>query len=204
MDNKNFKIVVLVLILTCIFCNFFYFSVHNGRAEVKKLINFPDTVGEWFSEKAQSSNSFYGLSESENIVDRDYKNRKGEVINLCIIYSRDNLKITPAPEIILSDEGSTITDKLPLQQVTGTINATELITEKGTTWELVVFWYRIGRKNTNIYLPKIIIDRILGRKQPIALIKVSTEIDDKREVVLHRIKEFCVLLEPLLEKYVSE
>jgi hypothetical protein len=48
----------------------------------------------------------------------------------------------------------------------------------------------------------VVIDRMLGKKTSVALIRVSTKIEDNKEgAALNRLKAFCVLIEPLLDKY---
>jgi EpsI family protein len=167
--------------------------------------DFPKAIAEWKSEDVLLSKYVYELLGTKNLIMRNYKNKKGETVKLYVVYSQDNRKVSFPPEIELRDEDATITDKSPLK-VTDSIKATKLIIEKGSYWELVVYWYKVGGLNTSIYFKqqlKATIDRMLGKKTSVALIRVSTEIENnKQDIALSRIMAFCALIEPLLEKYV--
>jgi EpsI family protein len=201
MNNKRFIIVVIILTVTGIIGDMSYSPLPNKNMEHLRIADFPKKINGWASEDIPLSKQIYESMESNNVIMRNYEDKEGKAVNLCIIYSLDNRKIGPPPEIFLPREGLTITDKSILQ-ISEDITATTLITEKGASWELTVYWYKVGGINTDDYLIRLAINRLLGRKTPVALIRVSTEIDDKQDIVLRRIIDFCLLIEPLLNKYV--
>ncbi len=168
------------------------------------MSDFPKTIGEWTSEDIPLSERDHELIETKNLIMRNYKNRGGDIVNLYIIYSQGNRNVSYPPEIRLQGQGETITNKSSVQ-ITNSIEATKLIIEKDISRELVVYWYEAGKLNTNSYLKqqiKIVIDRMFGKKISVALIRLLTEIkNEKEDVALTKIKTFCALIEPLLEKY---
>jgi EpsI family protein len=142
---------------------------------------------------------------TKNFIIRNYKNSSGESIELYVISSQGNWKISLPPELTLPNLEATITDKSPLQ-ITDSIEATRLLIEKEFSWELAAYWYKIGKFNTSIYFSqqlKVAINMLLGKRTPVALIRVSTVMENnKQDIALGRIKAFCVILEPLLNKYI--
>ena len=169
------------------------------------MSDFPKAIGEWTSEDVPLDERTYELLETKNLIMRDYKDSKGGTVNLYIVYSQDNRKVTHPPEICLQGGGGTVVDKTPIQ-VTDSIKATKLLIEKAISQELVIYWYKSGNVNTNIFLMqqfKMAIEHLLGKKTSIAMIRVMTTIENNRqEEALSRLKSFCSLIEPLLNKYV--
>lgn len=169
------------------------------------MADFPITIGEWTSKDTVLSERTYKLLETRNLIMRNYTNPKGDSINLYIIYSQDNRKVAHPPEICMQGSGATVTNKTSIN-ITDSIKATELIIEKNIAKELVVYWYKVGKINTNVYLKqqiKQVTDKIRGKSSSIALIRVLSNIEgNDKEAALDKIKTFCKLIEPLLEKYV--
>jgi EpsI family protein len=204
MNNKHFIIVVLILTVAIIVGYIFYSPLRHSKATGIKMNYFPMSIGEWRSEDTPLPERVYDLLGTKNLIIRDYKNERGDAVNLYIVYSQDNRKVSLPPEVDLQDEDTTITDQAPLK-ITDLIHVTMLMIQKDASSEAVAYWYRAGGVNTNIYLKqqlKVVIDRMLGKKTSVALIRVSTKIEDNKEgAALNRLKAFCVLIEPLLDKY---
>ncbi len=207
MNNRNFILVVIVLACAACISYCFYFPVRLDTDISVRMADFPKTIGEWVSEELPVSESVYKMLQTRNLIMRNYKNQRQDAVNLYIIYSQDNRKVSHPQEIYLQGEGDTITNKSMIQ-LTPSIRATKLILDKANSRELIVYWYKVGQSNTNSYLIqqlRMSIDKMLGKKTAIALIRVLAEIDDKDEegaAALRKIKDFCLSIEPLLEKYV--
>jgi EpsI family protein len=204
MNNKNFLIVVATLILVTIISFPAFMSCYETQSEIK-MADFPKTILNWTSQDLPVSERTYRLLETRNLITRNYINQNQDTVNLFIIYSQDNRKVVDPPEIYLQGAGESITSKSSVQ-LANAIKATELTLEKGLSRELVVYWYRSGKLNTNLYLKqqlKVVIDRMLGKKTSVVLIRVSTKIEDsQQDAALTKIKGFCALIEPLLDRYV--
>lgn len=205
MTNKNFLTISSALVLTAVISFSFYFPKRMENLLSHKIYDFPKEIGEWISEDVILSEREYELLETRNLIVRNYKNTNNDIINLYIIYSPRNRKVVHPPEICLQGAGSTITNKEHIQ-ITDSISSTKLIIEKGITRDLIVYWYRAGKFNTDNYLKqqiKIVLDRVIGRETSVALIRVSTEIENNEvEPALEKIKGFCTAIEPLLDKYI--
>lgn len=203
---RTFSAVFLILVLTAIAGNFFYFSVIISRQDEISIANFPKIIGEWSSVDVPLDKRVYELLETKNLIMRDYKNQKGEAVNLYIIYSQDDRKVSHPPEICLQGDGGTVVEK-SLLNVSSKIKATKLVLEKKNSREIAVYWYKAGKEYTNDYISqqiKISLDRLWGKRTSLALIRVIAVIennDDKQ--TLAKILSFCSLIEPLLLKYAS-
>ncbi len=202
--NKTFIVVLLILALAGLIGNFlYYFGIISSSKEIS-IAQFPKTIGEWSSVDVPLDKRVYDLLETKNIIMREYKNRNDDKINLYIIYSQDNRKVSHPPEICLQGDGATVVEKIQLK-ISSKINATKLVLEKKDSRELAVYWYKAGKEYTNDYIIqqlKVSLQRLLGRKTSLALIRViAEEKNNNEQEVLLQILSFCSLLEPLLSKY---
>ena len=202
MNNKNFIITLVILILAGVIGFILYLPSRVTEMDNIKMSDFPKTFGEWDSEDIALSERVYELLETKNLIMRNYKNKQGDIINLYIIYSQDNRKVSHPPEICLQGGGATITNKSPVQ-ITDSTKATKLIIENGNSRELVVYWYNAGEVHTNRYLRqqlKTVVDRMSGKKSSNVLIRVLTQVGDSgQDEALNKIKLFCAEIEPLLK-----
>jgi EpsI family protein len=202
---KTFTAVLLILFLSGLIGNFYYFSWVIGSKDEISMANFPRAFGGWTSVDIPLDRREYELLETKNLIMRNYKKQTGESVNLYIIYSQDNRQVSHPPEICLQGDGSTVVEKTQLK-VGRNINATKLVLEKRNSREIAVYWYKVGREYTNNYISqqlKVSLDRLLGRKTSLALIRVIAVVennDDKQ--ALDKILSFCSSIEPLLPKYV--
>ncbi|TAN62068.1 EpsI family protein [bacterium] len=205
MDNKKFLLAAGILTITAVIAFLFYIPSGLETEYAIRVSDFPKSIGGWASKDIKVSERDYSLMGTRNLILRNYFSKKGGTVNLYIIYSQDNRKVSDPPEIHLQGHGSTITYAKPLK-ISGRITATSLVIERMEHRELAAYWYKIGSLNTNSYLKqqfKAAFLRTIGRKKSVALIRVLTKIegeDDQRAT--ERIKLFCALMEPLLEKYI--
>jgi EpsI family protein len=205
MNNKHFIIVIVVLMVVGGFGYIAYFPIGLNNTDSVNMSGFPKSIGEWDSEEAVFSKRVFDSLQTNNFIMRNYKNKNGDVINLYVIYSQGNRSASLPPEIGLRDEDATITDKSVLQ-VTDCIKVNKLTIEKEMHWELVFYWYKVGGKNTSVYYKqqlKAIIDRMFGKSTSVALVRISTKIENNnREGAEKKLVNFCILIEPFLNKYV--
>lgn len=206
MNNKNFIIILVVLLLAGIMGFVLYLPLRGTEIDDIKMSDFPKTFGDWESEDIILSERVYEQLETKNLIMRNYKNKHGDMINLYIIYSQDNRKVSHPPEICLQGGGATITNKSPIQ-ITDCIQATKLIIENGDSQNLVVYWYKAGKLHTNSYLRqqlKTVVDRMSGKKSSNVLIRVLMQVrDNRQDEALSKIRLFCVEIEPLLKMYIQ-
>jgi EpsI family protein len=202
--NRTFAAVFVILALSGILGNSFYFSQVIAAKEEVSIANFPKTIGEWRSVEVPLSKREYDLLETKNLIMRNYKNKNGDEVNLYIIYSQDNRKVSHPPEICLQGGGASVVEKSKLG-LPGGINATKLVLEKKNSREIAVYWYKAGKVYTNDFISqqfKISWDQLLGRRSSLALIRVISIADNNNDALtLSKILSFCSAIEPLLSQY---
>ncbi|MFA5118267.1 MAG: exosortase C-terminal domain/associated protein EpsI [Candidatus Omnitrophota bacterium] len=205
MNNKNFFLVVIILVIVACISFFAYLPSKIAALNEKKISEFPLTIGEWSGEDMVLSDKEYEILETRNLIMRNYRNKKGDSVNLYIVYSQDNRKVSHPPEICMQGSGATIVNKTKVN-VTDSIVATQLIIEKEFSREVAVYWYKTGSLYSNNYILQQLrssFGRMFGKMVSSALIRVLTTCDTgKDDFALIRIKEFCRIIEPLLPKYV--
>lgn len=205
MNNRNFFLAAGILIIISVAAFLLYIPSGFETDYAVKVSDFPKTIGGWTSVDMKVPERDYKMLSTRNLLLRNYFDKKGAMVNLYIIYSQDNRQVSNPPEIYLQGHGSTITYTKPID-ITNRITVTSLVIEKMNGREMAVYWYKIGSLNTNSYLKQQLTAAIqgsLGRKKSVALIRVLTKIEGEADQkALDRIKEFCGLIEPMLEKYI--
>ena len=204
MSNKNFIVVVSILIIVSVVGFINYLPTRFDKATKVLMADFPKTIGEWQATDIPLTERDYEILETKNLIMRDYKNTKGDSVYLYIVYSENNRKVTHPPELCFTGSGLTIVDKSSIQ-LTNNIRGVKLLMEKGDARELVVYWFRAGSFNTDSYVKqqlKVVFDLLRGKRTSCALLRLSTDIKENGEEALGLIKEFCSQIEPLLAKYI--
>ncbi|MFH0827561.1 MAG: exosortase C-terminal domain/associated protein EpsI [Candidatus Omnitrophota bacterium] len=201
--NKTFSAVVLILVISGIFGFSSYFSAPVDSKDTL-IKNFPRVIGGWKAQDIPLDQRIYDLLETKNLIMRDYQDPQGRIINLYIIYSQDNRKVSHPPEICLQGDGATVVEKTPLK-ISAAIKANKLAMEKKLTREIAVYWYKAGSHYTANYVDQQIRmswDRLMGRKTSLSLIRVIAVVENNNDQeALSRIREFSALIEPLLPEY---
>jgi len=206
MNNKNFIIVVIILAIVSVVGLISYLPARSDSALKYKVGNFPKTIGEWTSKDLPLSERDYEILETRNLFVREYKNASGEVVYFYLIYSEDNRKVSHPPEVCYMGSGATVVNKSSVQ-LNNNLKAVKLLVDKDKSRQLVVYWFKAGKTNTDQYLKqqsKIVLDRMLGKRTSGAMIRLSVDIKDDKDVDrgLALIKSFTARIVPLLDKYV--
>ncbi|MCX7926569.1 MAG: EpsI family protein [Candidatus Omnitrophica bacterium] len=202
--NKNFIIVCCLLLLAGIVGYRWYYFIPTTVDNVN-LKDFPLSIGDWQGKDLPLKERVYELLETRNLIMRDYVNSQGKIINLYIIYSQDNRKVSHPPEICLQSEGAVVVQKSEIA-VSKNIKATKMILEKEGSRQVVLFWYKVGSAYTPSYIRqqiKVSFGRLLGKKVSSALIRLVIPIEASlsEKQTFEKLISFCILLEPLLSQY---
>ncbi len=204
MNNKNFFIVLTILVVAAVVGLASYLPSRFEAAAETKVTAFPKTIGKWQSKDIELSKNDYAILETTNLIMREYKNPKGEIVYLYIVYSGDNRNVIHPPEICYSGGGATIIEKsvLPLNNA---LKVNKFVIEEGDSRQLVVYWFKSRDLQTYNYFKqqlKVVTDRMLRKKTSGALIRISTNIKDNNEkAAIQLIQSFASQIEPLVEKY---
>lgn len=204
MNNRNFIIIVLILIIAGIIGFVSYFPSRLENTSKIMMSAFPDTIGGWKSKDIPISENDYKILETRNLIMREYTNPRGEVITLFIIYSENNRKVVHPPELCLTGGGQSIEDRDSAQ--IGNIRAVKLLMERGDSRQMVLYWFKAGSLNTDRYVKqqlKVVFDLLSGKKTSSALIRIITEVkNNDKKAALTLVKQFVLKIEKLLPKYV--
>lgn len=204
MNNRNFIIIVLILIIVGIIGFASYFPSRLENTSKIMMSAFPDTIGGWRSKDIPISENDYKILETRNLIMREYTNPRGEVIALFIIYSENNRKVVHPPELCLTGGGQSIEDRDSAR--IGKIRAVKLLMERGGFRQMVLYWFKAGSLNTDRYVKqqlKVVFDLLRGEKTSSALIRITTEVkNNDNKAALDLLKQFVLKVEKLLPKYV--
>jgi len=204
MNNKSFFIVTTLLVIAGAVAIVSYLPTRRAAANEYQVANFPETVGEWEGKNLSIDERTYEILETRNLFIRNYKNKNGDNLYLYIVYSQDNRKVSHPPEICMTGGGLNILDKKTIE-LPGGIKAVQLLMEKGSYQQLVIYFFKAGNNYTPEYITqqmKVVVDRLTGKRTAGALIRLSIDIKDgEQEKAFQVLKSFAVELEPLLRKY---
>jgi len=206
MNNKTFIIVTFILIAAAVIGFVCYMPSKSNSLPEANITNFPKAIGEWQGTDMVLTKRDYETLETKNLIMRDYKNTlTGDSVYLYIIYSTDNIKALHPPEICYTGGGATTITEKSVVPITDSIESNKFTVENKVSRQLVLYWFKSVNLYTYSYFKqqlKMATDRFFRKNTSGALIRVSTEIKDKKEeVAFGLLKSFCVQIEPLLAKY---
>jgi exosortase D (VPLPA-CTERM-specific) len=183
--NKQFYLLVSILIFSSIFINWFE---QRGEISVerKSLKEMPMQLGEWqqkgnnirFSEQTES------VLRASDYVMRDYANPKGENANLYIGYyaSQRSGATYHSPQNCMPGSGWEMKSPEFIEITTPSGSkfiANRYIVENGQSRQVLIYWYQgRGRAVSSEYQDKIftILDSILKRRSDGAMVRVMLPI----------------------------
>lgn len=203
MNNKNFIIAAVILIVISYVVFMVCSPDKSGKNQEIKVSNFPVVIGNWRGVEISLAERDYEILETRNLFVRDYKNIKGESVYLYIVYSTDNRKAMHPPEICYMGSGAEVVSKSAVK-VTDNIIANKMLLGSNRKQEIVAYWFRAGSLNTEKYVTqqlKVVLNRMFGKRVSGAMIRVSTDVTSNPEAAFELIKSFCREIEPLLPKY---
>ena len=204
MNNKTFIIVAAMLALVAIVALASYLPTRTDIALKTKVAEFPLTIGEWQGKELPLSELDYKILETKNLFVRDYKNAGGQTVQLYVVYSEDNRKVSHPPEVCYMGGGITIIDKSQID-LTPSIKAMKMTVEGKGYRQIVAYTFKAGDIYTAQYTQqqwKVVIDRLFGKRTAGALIRFTADVKDNNEqTALRLIKSFCSEIEPLLAKH---
>lgn len=204
MGKRTFIIVLIILVIVAIFSIIAYLPAQFDATTSVRISDFPKVIDEWKGEDIPLDKRTYDLLETDNLIMRDYTNPQGDVVNLYIIYSQTNRKVSHPPEICLQGEGAVVVEK-SVARISPALSAAKLILEKKDFQEAAFYWYKAGPAFTSEYLRqqvKASIDRMLGKQTSVALIRVIAQIKGQdRESAFTLLTSFSRKIEPLLHQY---
>ena len=204
--DKSFLGIIALLIVIGALSVGLYFR-NEDETDRAVILNFPLQIGEWQGENIGLTEREFAVLETRNAILRKYKNSKGEPVFLYIIVSEKNRKTAHPPEICYIGSGAKILEKDVFSfDVTGLEDRFEVNSfvsrDKGDS--LVFYWYKSGNNFTANYLKqqtKVVLNKLMGKSSPIAMIRVSTPIAIDKEHSSELLQEFTKRAIPVIIKY---
>ena len=208
-EEKRVSIVIfLLLIVAMITVRFSYFK--KKIVLEKNLIDIPFVINDWKSEDIPMSERTYEILETKDVLFREYSKGVGHSVYLCIVYSKDNRKVSHPPEVCYEGGGSIVLSKsieqIPLLEG-GFFKANKLIVQRGNEQEVVIYWYKAGNKDTISYYKQqwyIILNRIWKRNSSSsgALVRFSSPmLNNNEQETIILMKKFIAEVIPFLNEY---
>ncbi len=207
--NKN-VITTTIIILLLAFSGYiswnFYFKEYNA-ADTVNIHLFPKTIGEWESTELVVTEKEKAILETDNVFVRNYLTKSGKKVQLFIVYSQSNRKVSHPPEVCYTGGGISILEKkkTPLQTGETNFNAIQMLMEQGPNKQYVYYWFKVGDSFTpNYWQQQLLIATKSLLKQPSssALIRVSAYIGNNGgEKAKKDVEEFIQLIQPELATY---
>ncbi len=173
------------------------------------LPKFPLVVGKWKSDgDLPQSERVYKILATRNLFVRDYRNPRGETVNLFIVFSDVNRTSFHPPEICMIGGGGKLVKKAaePLDlEGLKRMDLNSFVMENNGNSLLILYWFVVGDKMTgSVYQQqKYLLERGLkGVGVTGAMVRVAVEIEKQDyEKALNLAKGFIKEILPLIPKY---
>lgn len=208
MKDRSFIVIVVLLLLAAAVTWQLYFKEYH-QADTVSIHIFPNEIAGWTAKEIPISDGDYAILETRNAFVRRYTNPAGQFVDLFIIYSQNNRKVSHPPEICYTGSGATIlssvTQMIPLQVPAMTIRANKLTVEQRNNQQFMYYWFKVGDTFTSNYWQQqmlIALKTVTGKPASSALIRLSSDINpDYPQKNAALIEDFTRAITPLLFKY---
>ena len=182
---------------------FRYYQMQGVERDLRDIRHLPAQVGEWTAADLPVSEHEYDILETRNLVLRDYKNQKGDVINLFLIYSETNRRVCHPPVVCLIGSGIEVEEAHKETLTIGgrTLPVNRLIARGGKSDRLVLYFYMVGQDFTEDYVTqqlRWVVKQATGKGVGGAMVRVMVPITEGEEAALAEAKGFLEKLLPLL------
>lgn len=207
-QRKSLVVIAILLIFAGAIAWYFGFKEYQQHDAVS-IHDFPRTTKGWESEELTITEEEYAILETRNAFARRYK-KDGNEVDILIVYSQNNRKVSHPPEICYTGSGITILSKRNIELEANPdmkITANKLLLEQRKVQQLSVYWFKVGREFTENYWKQqalIAMDTLLNKPASSALIRISTVIGRNGgtvETAEMTIRGFVQAIGPLLFKY---
>lgn len=201
--NRFNGIVASILLLTVGTISFRFYQMQRLEKDSRDIRHLPMSFGEWSAKELTLTEREYEILETRNLVSREYRNPKGEQMNLFVIYSETNRRVCHPPIACLIGSGATVThnSKRPFSLSNQDLPVNYLTTRDGDKRYVVVYWYMLGREFTEDYFTQQIrwvLRQAGGKGVGGALVRIITPLSGTEEETVERVRRFVETLLPHL------
>jgi len=206
--KKNWVVSILLLVVVGA-VSFHFYRIQRVEKDIRDIRKIPMEIGEWTANDIAVSDHDYEILETKNLALRHYRNKKGESVDLFVIYSETNRRVCHPPVVCLIGSGLSVTrtTQETLSFPGRTFTANRLLAGEGTHQYVVLFWYMLDKEFTHDYLTqqlRWVIKQATGKGIGGAMVRIITPIskEETEEAALARAKRFIEELIPLLTQNV--
>lgn len=192
---------LLLLIVGAV--SFRFYQIQSAASDVRDIRELPRQIGEWRAEDLEVTERAYEILETRNLISREYRNPKGETLNLFVIYSETNRRVCHPPVVCLIGSGATVTRdaKGTLSLSDRTIPVNHLVVESAGQSKLVLYWYMLGKEFTEDYFTqqfRWVLAQATGKGPGGALVRIIAPMSGSEEETLEGLSRFVRDLLPYL------
>ena len=208
MRQKIFIFIIALFVLAGMASWYLYFKKYEQQDTVN-IHNFPQQIGEWTSQELTITEEEYAILETRNAFTRRYTHpENGTQVDLLIVYSQNNRKVSHPPEICYTGSGATILRHdqavLPVSE-TGGVTANRLVMDLNDREYLSYYWFKVGDSYTPNYWKQqilIALKTLTAKPASSALIRMSILVpNDDQQQTEEEVKNFTRVMFPLLATY---
>lgn len=172
----------------------------------------PMVIGEWKGENIPISEEVAAYYKGEALLERSYRNPRGEPLGLTISYSpkrrRESAVYGHSPRRCYPAGGWTITSKRveEIKLAEGTLKINSWLVEKGIRKQVVLFWFAPKGHTTPsefVYTYFAILEQFKRRPGGASLTQVAVPVIYNEEEAVRKGKEFVRELYPFLSSYLK-
>lgn len=207
-QEKSFIFIIGLFVLAGMASWYLYFKKYEQKDTVN-IHNFPREIGEWTSEELKITDEEYAILETRNAFTRRYTHPgSGVQVDLLIVYSQNNRKVSHPPEICYTGNGATILHNeqaaLPVSE-SRTVTANRLVMDLNDREYLSYYWFKVGDSYTPNYWKQqilIALKTLSAKPASSALIRMSiVSAGDDHQKTEEEVKKFTRVMFPLLAAY---
>jgi EpsI family protein len=170
------------------------FGAFDEVMEENKLLytyGFPHTVGDWrLDRQIHMSDRIIRVLETEDTIYWTYRRENGDKVDLVLVYSPHNRKVSHPPDICFQGGGweQQMKDILPAPygESFGFTKVNRLVLERGRERQIALYWYKTGKEQTPSYLKQQIgylINSALRREsRSVALIRLTAFAEEATQI----------------------
>jgi EpsI family protein len=172
-----------------------------------ELKRFPQSIGVWqMTAEYPASKREMELLETENIVNRVYRDDKGREVSVALVYDPSgNRKMAHPQEICLTADGmQTLSKSKAIVGDTG-VDAERLLMEKDSRRRLYYYWYKAGPYQSGSYIAsqmRLAFHGLTGASGGTALIRISSVVGPNGEEFSDAaLSDFGSAIKPEVDQY---
>ncbi|MCZ6678617.1 MAG: EpsI family protein [Candidatus Poribacteria bacterium] len=165
------------------------------ESDFRYTYQFPNVIGEWHVVRDWFAHNpgaerVYNILETRDTIQWEYQDSDGNLVDLVIVYSPHNRKVSHPPDICFQGGGwqQQVKNTLPAPygHAYGLAKVNRLVLDRAGKKQIALYWYKSGSQQTSSYLKQqtgYLLNSALRRKsRSVALIRLTAYADTAMQV----------------------